>query len=253
MIRILLPAVLLPIILSVSCAGPVLIEQPSPTTELITVALDPDLLPMVKAIQVCSDEHPGMIVAVQETSPAFQEWAAYDLFIRLGEPDETLPFAAPIGIERVVVVLNASNPLATINAKEIEDIFSGRLSRWSDIKGPAQPIQVWTYPEGYATKQAFDQAFMSGSDITSNAMLTPNAAAMLEAISNDPNAIGFIPRAWSDESVKVVRVDHQMMDGLHIPLLAISVKKPVGAAANLLYCLQQGAGMAEILRLYEKQ
>jgi hypothetical protein len=243
--------IVLPIVLLVSCAQPIERELP-PATEIVRVAITPALRPVRAAIQACADTDPGMAVSIQEISPLHPQASEFDLFIQLGEPQELPPFAAPLAVERVLVIVNASNPLDSLPEDELKAIFSGDITRWSDIGGSFRPIQVWVYPESDESRAAFDEAFMENARLPSQAMLAPDAAAMLEAVSEDMHAIGYLPGAWLDETVREVELDPQLSARLQIPLLALAPAQPDGAAGRLLYCLQQGEGQDEMLRRYEK-
>jgi hypothetical protein len=243
--------VVLPIHLLVSCAQPNLRELPPPP-EIVTVALTPALRPVRAAIQACAESYPDLAVSIQEISPQHPGASEFDLFIQLGEPQELAPFAAPLALERVVVIVNASNPPDGLLEDDLKAIFSGDITRWSDIGGPFRPIQVWVYPESDEVRAAFDEVFMENGRLTSQAMLAPDAAAMLEAVSGDIHAIGYLPAAWLEETVREVELDPRLSAQLQIPLLALAPAQPGGATARLLYCLQQGEGQDEMLRLYEK-
>jgi hypothetical protein len=243
--------VVLPIHLLVSCAQPIARELP-PAPEIVTVALTPALRPAREAVQACADTHPDLAVSIQEISPRHPHASEFDLFIQLGEPQELASIAAPLALERVVVIVNASNPLNGLLEDDLKAIYSGDITRWSDIGGPFRPIQVWVYPESDEVRAAFDETFMEAGRLTSQALLAPDAAAMLETVSEDIHAIGYLPAAWLDETVREVELDPRLSAQLQIPLLALAPVQPSGAAGRLLYCLQQGQGQDEMLRLYEK-
>jgi hypothetical protein len=52
--------------------------------------------------------------------------------------------------------------------------------------------------------------------------LAPDPGAMLEAISEDPAAIGFIPRRWLEEIVSSVTITDVEDEELRQPILALS-------------------------------
>jgi hypothetical protein len=248
--RRILPLIFI-IVALVACTEPVLPEPP-PTPEIVTVAVDPALQPLREALQICSDAHPELLVAPQEISPVYQDWSAFDLFIRLGEPPELPAFIAPLGFEQVVIVVNNSNPVEVLNSEELVDIFSGNIEQWSEIGGPSWPVKVWVYPAEDLINPSFEHTVLSGRAITSHALLAPHPAAMLEAISEDPYAIGLLPYAWLAESVHVLAIDPDTQQNLRLPILALAESQPEGQTGRLLYCLQQGEGQAEVLRLYER-
>jgi hypothetical protein len=242
----------LALVVLISCASPVS-PEPQPTPDLVTVAIDPAVLHLGEALQLCSDASSTFTVTLQEINPAIQDWGSYDLNIRLGEPEELPGFAALLGVEQVVIVVHTNNPVDALSEEVIKGIFSGRITRWNEISGASQPIQVWTYPEEEQVNRIFDSTIMAGGAITSHALLAPNAAAMLEAISGDPNAIGYLPRAWIQDSVRVVELVPQLMQKLRLPVLALADNELAEAPRQLLYCLQQGEGSEVLSRLYETQ
>ena len=238
-------------LLLVSCAQPVLQELPPPP-EIVTLSITPALRPLQAAIQACADILPDLAVSVQETSPGYRVSQEFDLFIHLGEPQDMPPFAAPLADEQVLVVVNPSNPVETLEGEQLRGIFSGAITRWSDVGGPFRPVQVWVPLESDETRLAFEKEVLAGSNLSTHAMLAPDPAAMLEAVSGDPNAIGYLPRAWLQDSVHPVEVDALLSARLQAPVLALAARSPRGASERLLYCLQQGEGTAEVLRLYER-
>jgi len=66
---------------------------------------------------------------------------------------------------------------------------------------------------------------------------------MLAAISADPQAVGYLPRAWlKSGQVQDVKVDADITTALHLPILALADHEPKGALQNFLACLQSGKG-----------
>jgi hypothetical protein len=91
----------------------------------------------------------------------------------------------------------------------------------------------------------FDRALLQSSTLTSEAMLAPDPQAMLEAISSDANAIGYLPESAltsSDPSfvaqVKVIQLEQSLQDILHPPVIAITQNEPEGLVRELLLCVQ---------------
>jgi hypothetical protein len=240
----------LPLLL-VSCAQPIARELP-PAPEIVTVAITPALRPVRGAVQTCANTYPDLAVSIQEISPLHPQALEYDLFIQLGEPQELAPFVAALAVERVLVIVNASNPVDNLTEDDLKAIFSGDITRWSELGGPFKPIQVWVNPESDEVRTAFEEVFMENGRLPSQAMLAPDAAAMLEAVSGDIHAIGYLPGAWLDETVREVELDPLLSARLQIPLLALAPAQPSAAAGRLLYCLQQGEGQDELLRRYKK-
>ncbi|WP_407057842.1 PstS family phosphate ABC transporter substrate-binding protein [Escherichia albertii] len=53
----------------------------------------------------------------------------------------------PFAHEAFVFIVNASNPVSSLTEQQVRDIFSGKITRWSQVGGGDERIQVWQRPE----------------------------------------------------------------------------------------------------------
>jgi hypothetical protein len=72
--------------------------------------------------------------------------------------------------------------------------------------------------------------------------LAPSPIAMLQAIREDPQAIGFIPRRALDSSVKTLEIPDVPLEILTHPILVLTPAEPTGALKSILLCLQEAMG-----------
>jgi ABC-type phosphate transport system substrate-binding protein len=125
-------------------------------------------------------------------------------------------------------------------------LFAGQVNQWDAVGGSPQSVQVWIFPEGDDARQLFDSVILDGYQLTTVAQLAPDPQAMLEAVSDDPAAIGYLPRRWlkgnSGDKVRALPINQTLADSLRQPILALSGAEPEGAMRTLLICLQ---GMLE--------
>jgi hypothetical protein len=235
------------------CSAP-LAATPPPTPQAVEAAITPALRPLEKALQACAQAHPEIAFFLEET-PASAP-SAESLAFRFGEPPGEVAFAAAVGREEIVVLLNAANPLSQLSPAHLRDLFGGHLSTWDELGGPSQPIQIWTYPEGDEVRQAFDAAVLQGEAASPQALLAPDPGAMLEAVSAEPGATGYLPRAWlaveaGKWHVKPARLDPALAAALRRPVLALAAESPQGGAYRFLACLQEDTGRRALEGIYE--
>jgi DNA-binding transcriptional LysR family regulator len=232
---------LLCLVLLTACAGP-LRSTPVPTPVILDVALTPSLRPFTETLHTCAVAHPEFVINVHETPASALENQTTDLVIRWGETSGN-GYAAPIGEESLVLIVNASNPVLTIPVEKIRDIFLGRITSWVDVGGEQLPVQVWVYPEGDDAREIFDTAIFPGDSLTPDAWIAPNPQGMLEAVRDDPFAIGYVPQTWlaqarSAEQVRPLKIDQKLVEKLHQSILALSRDEPEGSLRQLLVCMQ---------------
>ncbi len=202
---------------------------PTAAPEPITVQYSAAAQPWLPGVYDCAGGTP--IFAEQRAVQYFDSSA--DLAIRLGEPEQMTTPAFEIGIEEIIVVVHSQNPITNLSLAQVRELFSGRISDWSQLGGPDAPIQVWIYAPGEDIQQAFEAAVMQGAAVTSLARLATSPDGMSQAIASDANAIGILPRRWKAENVREAYV------AASVPVLAITSAEPQGAVKDLLACLQE--------------
>lgn len=113
-----------------------------------------------------------------------------------------------IAKDGISVVVNSENMVAELTMDNIKKIFSGEVKDWSAIGGKKGPITVVVREEGSGTRGAFEEIVLGkGDKIVSNAVVQNSTGAVKAAVTNDPNAIGFISLGSVDDSVKALKVD----------------------------------------------
>ena len=60
-----------------------------------------------------------------------------------------------IAVDSMLVVTNASNPVDVLTTQQIGDIFSGKITNWSELGGEDAQINVLNYKEGSSNYDFF--------------------------------------------------------------------------------------------------
>ncbi len=235
--------------LATACAhAPV--ASPPATQQAIVVSLPASLEPLTLALRDCAANQPGISLFIRDTND--NSVPGTDLNITLGDPDKPVGFAAILADEDIVVVLNQANTLASLSTTSLRDIYSGQITQWGALSSHQGAIQVWDYPVSDPLQQAFDQAVLKGDPVTSMAYLAPSPSAMLEAITSNPQAVGYLPRAWLEgDKVHAIKLEAEASVALRLPVLALAAGEPQGALRTFVACLQTGRGHTIIMQSYQ--
>jgi hypothetical protein len=202
---------------------------PTAAPEPITVQYSAAAQPWLSAVYDCAGKTP--IFANQRAVQYFDPSA--DIAIRLGEPEQLRTPAFEIGIEEILVIVHPQNHVTEIGVTEVRELFTGRIRNWSQLGGPDASVRVWIYAPGEDIQRIFEAAVMQGGTVTSLAQLATSPDEMYQAIADDVNAIGILPRSWKVENVQEVYV------AATVPVLAIIPSEEQGVTADLLACLQK--------------
>ena len=156
---------------------------------------------------------------------------AVDVAIRFGENQTTTP-AYQIGTDELLVIVNRQNPPGPLNAERVRELFVGQVQNWKEVNGNDAPVQVWVFPAGDDIQQTFQQITLDSSPVSSTARLAITPDEMSQAIANDVNAIGFLPRRSKMGNVSDVYTAGTF------PVLVLVPSEPAGATSALIACMQ---------------
>jgi ABC-type phosphate transport system substrate-binding protein len=216
---------------------------PLPTLTTVRVQYTPATKPALQPLADCAAQLSGAGIVVSERSAVDMDLTQADLSFRYGLPTTPPAFAAQVGKDQLVAVVNAANQ-AAINPEDLAELFAGQLRDWNDLEptpstatGVPAPIQVWTYSPGDDLRDAFIAGTLDGAPISGRVNLAPTPAAMLQAIAADPAAVGYLPHSLVTSQLRVLESPNK--PPVQIPLLVMSTSEPQGPARALIACLQQ--------------
>ncbi len=61
----------------------------------------------------------------------------------------------PFAIDGVAPIVHPANPVSSLTAQQIRDIFAGRITRWNEVGGPDAAINVFGREEASGTHEVF--------------------------------------------------------------------------------------------------
>jgi phosphate transport system substrate-binding protein len=118
--------------------------------------------------------------------------------------------ATLIGKDAIGVVVNADNPVKALSTAQLKDIFTGKVTKWSQVGGPDLKIKPLIVKQGSATRSVFEAAIMGGAQYAGAEVVTPDAKIVGET-ARDKGAIGQISFSFlqAASGIKALDVDGQ--------------------------------------------
>ncbi len=116
-----------------------------------------------------------------------------DVLARAGFEDlRDTPNEHVLGLDALVVVVHQSNPIRSISMSDLAAVFSGQITRWSELGGTDDPINVYSRGEDSSTLQTFGSLVLApfNVDLSPSARLANSNAEVSDIVSNDPAGIG---------------------------------------------------------------
>jgi phosphate transport system substrate-binding protein len=105
--------------------------------------------------------------------------------------------------------VNPKNKLSNITLQQTHDIFRGLLTDWSQVPGAGVTgtIDPVARDSNGGAYNFFQQAVMNNEPLASNVNQLAADGLVINAVKQDPDAIGYAGLAWQAKTVKRLRVN----------------------------------------------
>lgn len=113
-----------------------------------------------------------------------------------------------IALDGIAVAVNPENTVDTLTSEQIEKIFAGEITNWSEVGGSDAAITVIGREEGSGTRDGFESIFGFGDDKKcAYAAEVQETGIVVSKVAADPSAIGYVSLASVSDEIKAVSVD----------------------------------------------
>lgn len=96
-----------------------------------------------------------------------------------------------IGSYSVAVIVNAANPVASLTAEQVRDIFTGAIQNWKDVGGPDAAIHLHIRDPISGTYLGFQELGMEKKAYALGVKTHTNYLNIVRAVGKDANSIGY--------------------------------------------------------------
>lgn len=99
-----------------------------------------------------------------------------------------------IALDGLAVIVNQNNPLKSLSTEQLAKIFSGEVTRWSELGGADKPIMILARDDNSGTFDTFNSLVLKkfSKALSSKARRFESSTELSVAVSQDDDAIGFI-------------------------------------------------------------
>jgi len=114
-----------------------------------------------------------------------------------------------IAIDGLAIILHPHNPLTQLNTDQLARIFSGEAKSWEDVGGVGGTIHLYARDDQSGTYDTLKELVLSGRGkaLSATAKRFESSEQLSDAVSQDPQAIGFIGLPYVREAKAVAIAD----------------------------------------------
>jgi len=148
------------------------------------------------------------------------------------------PIETTIAHDGIAVIVNPANPVDRLTFTQVRGIFNGTISNWKEVGGSDLQITVISRDSSSGTYEYFKENVLEGDDYRQDALTQAATGAIVQSVSQNKGAIGYVGLAYLNPSTKAVELS---IDGTKfvIPTIA-NVKSGEYPLSRALYYYTNG-------------
>ena len=186
-------------------------------------------IPLIEAVEctLLGKARTEVTVNVSKTSGAYEALAnnQADVLLVYDGGDEIreqvnadeLFETASIGKDALVFLVNRDNPVENLTTEQVQKIFSGEYTNWSQLGGSNEPIRAYQRGTGSGSQALMDKLVMEGLSMAEPAkvQVIESMGGLVDAVANfvgGPTGIGYnvfyyVTEMRENEYIKLLSVD----------------------------------------------
>jgi len=185
----------------------------------ITMAGSTTVLPISqKTAEVFMDKNPGISITVRGGGSGVGVASIIDSTVDIGQSsrpvkDKEIKTALEKGVnikanvvalDGIAVIVHPSNKVSALTKQQVKDIYTGKISNWSQLGGSNAKIVVTSRDSSSGTFEAFNSMALDKSRVRPDALMQASNQAVATTVAQTPGAIGYIGMGYLSGSVKGV-------------------------------------------------
>jgi phosphate transport system substrate-binding protein len=117
-----------------------------------------------------------------------------------------------VALDAIAVVANPSNPVQGLTLQQLSDMYTGKLTRWTDVGGGNAPVVLLSRESNSGTYVYFLEQVVRLGDSKNRALFSPETLLMPSSqgisseVHQNPNAIGYDGLGYVTAEQKMIAV-----------------------------------------------
>jgi len=109
-----------------------------------------------------------------------------------------------VAFDCIVPVVHPSNPLKNLTLDQLKAMYKGEIRNWKELGGSDKPVVIISRDTSSGTYEVWEEKVMKKERVFPGALLQASNGAIVQAVSNNPNAVGYIGLGYMENSVKML-------------------------------------------------
>jgi phosphate transport system substrate-binding protein len=140
-----------------------------------------------------------------------------------------------IANDALAVIVNPSNKINQLTREQVESIYTGKVTNWSEVGGDDMKIVVYSRESSSGTFEFFKEHVLNKKNFAPTVMLMPATGAIVQSVSQTKGAIGYVGLAYLETNVKALKVSYDSGKTFVAPTVENAVNKTYPISRPLYY------------------
>jgi phosphate transport system substrate-binding protein len=183
----------------------------------LTISGSTTVLPLAQeAADQFMEENPGARVTVQGGGSSVGISNVSEGVVDIGNASRALKedeeglglIDHEIALDVITVIVNPDVAVTDLTAEQVNGIFTGAITNWSEVGGADASITVVIRDEASGTREVFDEkALDEDAELVDGAIESNSNGIVRQTVASTPDSIGYVSLGYLDSSVSAVSYD----------------------------------------------
>jgi phosphate transport system substrate-binding protein len=117
--------------------------------------------------------------------------------LKLRDRYQTMGVEIPVAKDGLSIYVHEANGVKELTIEQLRNIYLGTTTNWKDVGGKDATIILYGRENSSGTYGYFKEHVLGGKDFSERVQTLPGTAAVVNAVSKDPNGIGYGGAAYA--------------------------------------------------------
>jgi phosphate transport system substrate-binding protein len=127
--------------------------------------------------------------------------------IALAKSKGVNPVETIVAIDAIVPIVNPKNKVKNLSVDQLSQIYQGKITNWKEVGGDDLQIVVVSRDSSSGTFEAWAEMVLHKAKVTPRAQMQASNGAIVQAISKNKYAIGYIGIGYINKAVIALTVN----------------------------------------------
>lgn len=112
-----------------------------------------------------------------------------------------------VAIAPFALIVNKDVQVDDLTQQQAIDIYSGKITNWSEVGGEDQPIVLIHRQDSSGSRKIIQQLVMNGEDFSTEGITQESSQTVAQAVASTAGAIGYVDTPYLNENIKALKLD----------------------------------------------